>query len=544
MTRRMRPRFAFALALALPLAPALHAQAAPATTVRTSLGLVAGLDTGGVVNWRGIPYAAPPVGERRWRPPAPAAAWTGTRDATQFGPACMQTDALAKLYGGAMEPVSEDCLTLNVWSAAPAGAKRPVLVWIHGGGFTHGTGRTSLYDGGNLARLGAVVVTINYRLGVFGYLAHPALSAEARGAGSGAYGFLDQVAALRWVKAEIAAFGGDPDNVAIFGESAGAFSVGYLLVAPRARGLFHRAILQSGSPMRFPLPLSAPDSAPSGERAGLRIARRAGITGTDAAALAALRALPADTLLARTRDVALADLPEVVDGTFLVEPPAAALKAGRVARVPVIIGSNADESTILVRSLSVRTEAHLDSAIRAAYPSAFADRVRTAYPPAGPNGPVRAYRQLWSDDVFTAPARETARALADAGVPVYRYYYTRVGSGMTGLALGAFHASEIPFVFGVRGTRSPIWGESPADSALATTMSGAWVQFARTGDPNGAGLPAWPRFTRAGDEAMEFGARIGAAPGPRPGPLDLIAEILDFRVRTSAAATIRAESAK
>lgn len=415
------------------------------------------------------------------------------------------------------------------------------MVWIHGGGFTHGSGRATIYDGTRLAQLGAVVVTINYRLGVFGFLAHPALSAESRTKGSGAYGFLDQVAALHWVQKEIAAFGGDPDNVTIFGESAGAFSVGYHLVSPLSRGLFHRAIMESGSTYRFTLPVSGPDSMRTGERSGLAIAAKAGVTSRGADAADALRALPADTLLARVGNLGLEDLPEVVDGEFLVEPPTASLLAGRVAKVPVIIGSNADESTVLVRNLKVRTATDLDSAIRRSYPAPFAERALAAYPPPeGTVGPVRAYRLLWTDDVFTATARETARALSKAGVPVYRYYYTRVANGTTGLALGAFHASEIPFVFGVRGMTSPLWGTTAYDTTLTVAMSGAWARFAARGDPNGEGLAVWPRFTVAGDEAMEFGAHVGAIPGPRPSQLDLLGEILAHRARTAERATLRA----
>jgi para-nitrobenzyl esterase len=535
-------RSALGLALALTLAPgALHAQATPPLRVTTSLGALDGRDSAGVAHWLGIPFAAPPVGALRWKSPMAPVRWSGTRDASAFGPTCVQTDRLAKMYGGAMDPISEDCLTLNVWSASPSGAKKPVMVWIHGGGFTHGSGRATIYDGTRLAQLGAVVVTINYRLGVFGFLSHPALSAESRTKGSGAYGFLDQVAALQWVKREIAAFGGDPDNVTIFGESAGAFSVGYHLVSPMSRGLFHRAIMESGSPYRFTAPVSGPDSMRTGERAGLKLAAKVGVTGRGADAATALRAMPADSLLARLGDAGLDDIPEVVDGEFLVEPPTASLLAGRVAKVPVIIGSNADESTVLVRTLKVKTAADLDSAIRASYPGPFAERALAAYPPsAGAVGPVKAYRLLWTDDVFTATARETARAMTRAGAPVYRYYYTRVAGGMTGLALGAFHASEIPFVFGVRGMTSPLWGQTPYDATLADAMSGAWTRFAAAGDPNGPGLAAWPRFTVNGDEAIEFGATIGAIPGPRPAQLDLLGEVLAFRARTSERATLRA----
>ena len=529
------------LALLVPLiggAAPLRAQTAIATALRvtTSAGALDGRDSAGVAYWRNIPFAAPPIGPLRWRPPQPVAPWAAPRDAAAFGAMCVQTDALVKLFGGQMEPVSEDCLTLNVWSAGDRVRRRPVMVWIHGGAFTHGSGRTSLYDGTRLAQQGVVVVTINYRVGIFGFLAHPALSAESPTRSSGMYGLLDQAAALRWVQREIAAFGGDPDNVTIFGESAGAFSVGYHLVSPGSRGLFHRAILQSGSPYLFPLPLRGPDSLVTAEQLGAKFAERAGVPSA-ADAAARLRALPADSLLALFGN---GSVTETIDGNFLLEPPAASLAAGRVARVPVIIGSNADESTILARNLKLSTEAQLDSAVKASYPSAFAERLRTLYPAEGPAGAVKAYRLLWTDDVFTAKARESARALHRAGVPVYRYYYTRVAGGMTGLALGAFHASEIPFVFGASGVSSPVWGVTSYDSTLATTMSLAWSRFAITGDPNGPGLSPWPRFTTAGDETFEFGAHIGAIAGPRGPQLDLLGEVLAFRARTAERLSIRA----
>ena len=529
---RLRVRSLSALVIALLATPvggprSAAAQGATMSPIATSAGPVVGRDSAGVRRWFGIPFAAAPVGTLRWRPPQPVAAWKEPRAAAQFGPQCMQTDRLTKLFGGPMDAISEDCLTLNVWSGARAGERRPVMVWIHGGAFTHGSGRSTVYDGTRLAELGAVVVTINYRLGIFGFLAHPALSAESPVHASGNYGLLDQAAALRWVQTEISAFGGDPSNVTIFGESAGAFSVGYLLVSAPSQGLFHKAILESGSAFRIVSPLRGGPS--SAESRGLAIAERLGANGASSDALAQLRAIPSDSLLARVGESPLMATNETVDGLFLTEQPIVALDAGRVARVPIVIGSNADESTILIRDLKLRTAAELDSAARVSYP-AHADRILAGYPAEGPVGPVKAFRLLWTDDVFTAPARETARAAARLGAPVFRYYYTRVASGMGGAALGAFHASEIPFVFGARGVTSPLWGTTSYDGVLADAMSGAWVRFASTGDPNGGALPAWPRFTIDGDEAFEFGPALRAIPGPRPSQLDLIAAALRLRL--------------
>ncbi|MBI2795629.1 MAG: carboxylesterase family protein [Gemmatimonadetes bacterium] len=536
-------RAAVAAALLLPIAahaaqqqpaapPAPSAAPAPGAPVAVTIagGPLAGRERYGVRVFRGIPYAQPPVGDLRWRAPQPVAAWTTPRDASEFGPVCPQTDAVARAYGATLEPTSEDCLTLNVWTAATSPReRRPVMVWIHGGSLTHGSGRVLIYDGTRFARGGVVLVTINYRLGALGFLAHPALSAESPQGISGNYAFLDQVAALRWVRENIAAFGGDPDNVTIFGESAGAYSVGYHLASPLSRGLFHKAILQSGSPFREVVPLrSASDSARSAERVGTEFAKRVGAP-PGAEGVRALRSMPADSIITLTATAQMGTFPETVDGWFLTEPPAVAVARGRLAPVPIMIGSNADEATILVRQVPVTTPEQFEALMRRTYP-ARADQLLALYPTAGPDGARRAYRQAWTDDVFGVTARETARSFTRAGQRVYRYYYTRVADGMTGLALGAFHASEIPFVFGVTRMSSPVWGRTAFDSTLGVAMNGYWTRFAATGDPNGVGAVPWPAFTVADDGYLEFGATIAAGRGLRAAQFDLLSSILGDRV--------------
>ena len=510
----------------------LAAQGTPASSVRVGVadGFLAGRDSAGVRVFRGVPYAAPPVGALRWRPPQPVDRWQGARDATAFGAVCPQTDRLVRSYGGVMDPTSEDCLTLNVWTAASdSTARRPVMVWIHGGAFTHGSGRTAIYDGTRLALDGVVVVTLNYRLGPLGFLAHPALSAESPQHASGNYAFLDQVAALQWVRRNIAAFGGDVNRVTIFGESAGAFSVGYHLVSPLSRGLFQRAIMQSGSGMRDVVPLrAASDTAPSAERTGVDFARSLGIDGGPDAA-ARLRNVSVDSIVRASAEAGAQRIGETVDGVFLTEPPMVSFARGRHARVAVIVGTNANESTILVRQLPVATADQFEALVRKTYGGAAA-ALLTLYPSDGATGTARAYRDLWTDAVFAAPARRTARAFSISGLPVWRYAYTRVGGGMTGLAIGAFHASEIPFVFGALSVKSPLWGTTPYDSALSDAMRGYWVQFATTGDPNGGGRPAWPRFDAGADGAIEFGPEVRATQGLRRAQLDVLEEVL--RVRT------------
>jgi para-nitrobenzyl esterase len=426
----------------------------------------------GVLVFRGVPYAAPPVGQLRWRPPEAPARWTGVRPADQLGHNCMQP----KLYDD-IDPfaagVSEDCLVLNVWTAklaSPGAAPRPVMVCIHGGGFAAGFGGEERHHGARLAQKGAVVVTLNYRLGPLGFLAHPAFAAESPHRAAGNYGLLDQIAALQWVRRNAARFGGDPARVTIFGESAGGMSVGALVASPLARGLFHRAILESGTGIG--VGVQRRDSAAA---QAVRYAARVGVSGTGAEAAAALRALSPEALLAAVEAPAPptgerpARLPlaAVVDGWVLPRPVDSALATGRAAAVPAIVGSNADEG----------------------------------------------------DAVFGAPARSFARLLTRRGGRAYLYQFTRVGEDSANRRRGAYHSAEITFAFGRARPLLETAGRTAYDSTLAEAMSDYWVAFAAGGDPNGppsrGRWPRWPVYAPATDASLELGPEIVARVGVR-----------------------------
>jgi para-nitrobenzyl esterase len=438
--------------------------AATSRTARPRVTIDAGVLEGdvdsvtGINVFRGIPYAAPPVGPLRWKPPRAAAHWSGVRDAGQLGHNCMQ----GQPYGD-IDPfaagISEDCLYLNVWSSSLGSATpaRPVLVWIHGGGFFAGFGGEERHNGARLAQKGAVVVTLNYRLGPFGFFAHPALIAESPQHAAGNYGLLDQIAALQWVRRNISRFGGDPSRVTIFGESAGGMSVGSLIASPLAKGLFARAILESGTGVG--IGTSRRDSLLA---MGVQLAESLGAPGTGAAALTKLRAVSAETLLAAASRLGQAGAPRffpVVDGWVLPHPVDSTLLNGPANVVPVIVGSNRDEG----------------------------------------------------DEWMGAPTRTFARLISARGAPTYLYMFSRVGDDSASKQRGAYHSAEITFVFGRPQPLLPNAGHTAYDSTLAEAMSDYWVEFATRGDPNGAGggkLPPWPRYTLANDALLELGPQI------------------------------------
>ncbi|MBI3929023.1 MAG: carboxylesterase family protein [Armatimonadetes bacterium] len=461
------------------------------------------IDTGGLTGsvvpgspirvFRGVPYAAPPVGRLRWRPPQPAPAWKGIRDCTRFGPSCPQPPA--RIVPEQEGKQHEDCLYLNVWTAARQGDRRPVAVWIHGGGFSIGSGAQSVYDGRHFARNGVVVVSINYRLGPFGFLAHPALSAESPRGISGNYGLLDQVAALQWVQRNIAAFGGDPRNVTIMGESAGAVSVGCLLTSPLSRGLFHRAILQSGVPA-FETTLE------QAEATGSEIA---GQLGSDDPA--ELRARSAEALLAAADPrVGLFGrgrrLWPVVDGYVLPRPPMEVFASGQHHDVPIMVGTNADEGTLFLRQLPIRRPVGYRMLVSRMFGDQ-ADRVLEMFPARSADEVRPALGHLITVAVFVAPTRRLARALEAQRSPVFVYHLSRVSPGGQRSGMGATHGVDVLYVFR---TLPPGWTDE-VDSRVSETMHAAWVRFANAGDPNGGGLPKWPSYTAAGDAHMQFGDR-------------------------------------
>ncbi|NOY79452.1 MAG: carboxylesterase family protein [Kiritimatiellaeota bacterium] len=513
--------------------------AGPQVRIRTGTisGKVVG-EAGAVRAFLGIPYAKPPVGGLRWRPPQPVEPWEGVRDCTRFGPSCPQPKSLFLPPPG---PFKEDCLYLNVWTPTKSEDRRlPVMVWIHGGGFTTGSGGNAVYDGRRLAAEGAVVVTVNYRLGPFGFFAHPALSAESAHGVSGNYGLLDQIAALQWVRSNIAVFGGDAGNVTVFGESAGAVSIGCLLVSPLAKGLFHRAVLESGVAVGIRQWLKKPaHGRPAMEQVGRHIAGRLGLTPEAQTALR-LRNIPAAKLLeAANPRVGLfgkgTKIWPCVDGYVLPDEPARLLEAGRFHAVPVMVGTNADEGTVFVkRQLPVRGIRGYRFILRLFFRRDGARRVEAMYPAGRDDRASVQLAKVITDSTFIAPTRRFARDLARRHrAPVYAYHFTRVSPGARRNGAGATHGAEILYVFGTCAAR---FGFEERDLKLSETMRGAWVRFAETGDPNGPGLPHWPAYSLANEPYLEFGDRIRVAQRLHADACDLFDELTGPRsqgVRTS-----------
>jgi len=460
----LAPSRQLAAALVFSIAAPAFAAVHSAPIVAVDGGKLAGTVEDGVASWKGIPFAAPPVGPLRWRAPQPAAPWSGVRQAVEYAPDCMQLPFASDAAPLGTAP-SEDCLYANVWKPVkPKAKKLPVLVWIYGGGFVNGGSSPPTYSGARLAKQGVVVVSFNYRLGRFGFFAHPALSRELPEGPQGNYGFMDQLAALQWVQRNAAAFGGDPSQVTIYGESAGGMSVNTLLTSPMAQGLFAKAVVLSGGDGgTSPAPLAFV------EQAGVNFAGRKGIAADDPQALDKLRALPAV---------------EVVDGMNLANRPAGdpptyvgpfadgrlaidsgrAFTEGRFARVPVMIGA---------------TSADIGG--------------RTGFMVAG--------------------ARSLASTLAGQGVPVYAYRFSYVAESLN--EQGAQHATDIPFFMDTAAIK---YGDKTTarDRAMGKAMSTYLVNFAKHGDPNGAGLPAWPRYTRASDAIMDFAATGKPVAGKDP----------------------------
>jgi len=481
------------------LAPAFTALA---DSVRVEQGLLSGTTDKNPDTrvYRGVPFAAPPVGELRWKPPQPAPSWKGVREAKEFGNACWQTPypAAYAIYQATLPGMSEDCLYLNIWTTAKSEKDRlPVMVWIHGGGFTRGAGSLPSYDGENLARKGSVIVTINYRLSVFGFYAHPALTAESEHHASGNYGLMDQVAALQWVKKNISAFGGDPGRVTIFGESAGSWSVNVLTATPLAKGLFQRAIGESGaqfSPMK---------SLAGAEKAGEAVATALGATqGTPQDTLKALRAKSAEDVL-RAGDTPVAN-PDV-DGWVLPQDIATIFAQGKQNDVPVIVGFNADEGTTLAPQAAALTAPVFVAGVYQQY-KGLGDQFLKIYPAPNDAGAVSSFYSAYRDRTFGWEMRTWARTATKTGHhPAYLYYFSHHPPGPQSARLRAFHACEIAYVFGNFTWPFP-WED--ADRKLGDVIASYWVNFAKTGDPNGEGLAKWPAYNASSDQALEFGDTV------------------------------------
>ncbi len=479
---------------------------APDSTVKIDSGSLSGTATDGVRSFKGIPYAASTAGGNRWKPPQPVSAWSGVRAASEFGPDCPQAPyPQGSLYYSKPRPQSEDCLSLNVWTAAPAGAKRPVLVWIHGGALTRGSGATPTYDGTTFAKKGVVLVTINYRLGPLGYLAHPALTAESAQHSSGNYGVLDQIAALKWVQRNIAAFGGDPKRVTIFGESAGSWSVNALVASPLAKGLFHRAIGESGGSFGPMMALREDKkNLSAAENVGIAFGKAAG-----AESLQALRALSAEKIIAtfntdpegsKFRSAANVDgwvFPDEIRGIFA---------KGKQNDVPVIVGSNANEMTTLTVPATIpKTMAQYRNRLTPLFGEALGE-FDTLYPVKSDADVPQAYLSTMRDVSFTLPMRTWARMTATGKAKAYLYWFSHVPPNPQSKYLGAYHAGEIAYVFHNLNPQNTLLQE--ADHTLAETMMSYWINFATTGNPNGKGLPEWKAYEQKMEPYLEFGAPV------------------------------------
>jgi para-nitrobenzyl esterase len=468
------------LMLAFALLGATSASALPGK-IKIAQGVLQGAADDGVTSFKGVPFAPPPVGPLRWAPPQDPPKWKGVREAKAFGPSCTQATVRADTIS------SEDCLYLNVWSAAPnAKAKQPVMVWIYGGAFVIGSSSYPTYDGTRFAKQGVVLVSMNYRLGRFGFFAHPALTKEHPDGPLGNYGLMDQIAALKWVKANIAKFGGDPDNVTIFGESAGGMSVNYLMVSPAARGLFQKAISESGFGRQKLAPIRG--GARSAEAAGEAWAKANGVP--EDATAAQLRALSADAVAARSAGLAgAASSFPMIDGVVMTEQVAPAFAAGHQAPVPYLLGGNSYEAS-LFRPTPEQVLPLL---------GAQKDAVVKLF--GGDANLNKTVADLSTDRAITEPNRYLAREMKTVGEPAYVYYFSYLPEALRGTYLGLPHGGEIGYVFG--NLRATATAEDRAISDAATKY---WVAFAKTGDPGDAGGPRWPAYTEGADEWMEFGA--------------------------------------
>ncbi|WP_233455770.1 carboxylesterase/lipase family protein [Brevundimonas aurantiaca] len=482
--------------------------------VRIDQGELTGVAEGEVAAFKNIPYAAPPVAEMRWRPPGTAPRWEGRRDASTYGPICIQATPQGDPGVGPL-PMSEDCLNLNVWRPLDTSAPAPVMVWIHGGGLVNGSGTAALYDGSHLARQGMVVVTLNYRLGRLGFFDHPALAAERPAdEPAGNYGVMDVIAALKWVKANIAVFGGDPDNVTIFGESAGGAMVTRLMISPPARDLFARAVVQSGlgRELQTPLDRRGAFDLPSARERGEVWAH-----GHNLMTAADLRSAPVELLLTPAPVFANGDL-TLIDGRIVPSTVEAAFRAGRQSPAPLIIGTNSAEFWWM-KPTDRNGYGMIDDDMT------WLERAQIIQAYGGEAGFDRGFI---TDAVFSEPARLLARLHAAAGRPAYLYRFDISSPDNPEPHGGATHAIERPYVFGTLSLLP--YPVRPVDQVASQAMMGYWTSFARSGDPNGVGRPDWPMAAGKGNPTLLLIRNDGpvAVPTPDAGRLDLIEQ---FRER-------------
>jgi para-nitrobenzyl esterase len=477
--------------------------------VHVASGDLVGVAGDSVSSFKGIPYAAAPIGELRWKAPGPAPTWTTARSADDFGSSCLQASPPSRVPSGSQaEHTSEDCLTLNVWAPSPPAPKAPVMVWIHGGSNARGSGAGRYYDGTAFARDGVVLVTFNYRLGLLGFFAHPALTREASPGLATNFGLQDQIAALQWVRKNIAAFGGDPGNVTVFGESAGASDLVTLMAVPAARGLFQKAIVESAALGESGLPFA------DALAMGAKVAATLGLPGEKATAKE-LRAVPSAALVGNDD---LQGFGPVIDGTLLPQAPLAAFAQGQVPDIPLVIGTNGNEASLLGPNATVASVAgpHEDwSGLRTLYGKQAESDADFA-------------RVLFRDLYFSTPARWiAARKGSKTGAYLYRFDY--VMSLLRSRRIGADHGSEIPFVFSTWSTDRL----SDADRRMTTLVHSCWVAFARTGTPVCSGGPAWPPYRADTDMWMNFSEPTAVRKPENSAVLDALQRQLGSTMRVS-----------
>lgn len=498
------------------------------TIVTVESGIIQGALADGVLSYKGIPFAAPPVGNLRWRPTQAATAWSGVRPATEYGHHCMQETT----HQVDTTTPSEDCLFLNVWrpaSDAPARERLPVMVFIHGGAYTNGTGAHRITAGSQFARQGVILVTINSRLGRFGFFAHPALSAEQPNELQGNYAYMDQVAALQWVQRNIGAFGGDPANVTVFGESAGGESIHSLITTPLAKGLFHKAIVQSGNGREnqvygLYLKRNAKGIGLSGEETGVAFAQSVGISDTGAGGLAALRALPAEKVLANYRLGSTYAGGPMIEGKMVVDEPGVQYARGQFNPVALMIGST-DKDLELGFPGPAQTK---DEAYAVFGPQNLA-AARAAFDPQGTATAASVREQIGIVQLMHEPARFAAATVASKGLPAYVYRFSYVAHSERNTVSGAVHAAEMPFIFS---TLPAMFGTAVTsqDTAVGELMTAYWAQFAKSGNPNGGSRPVWPAYSTAKNGLIDFtasGVATAFEPDPLKAQLDLVQGVMD-----------------
>ncbi|WP_295666643.1 carboxylesterase family protein [uncultured Mucilaginibacter sp.] len=469
-------------------------------TIHIEGGSISGIKStdGDVTAFKGIPFAAPPVGDLRWKAPQTVIPWQGVKQCDAFGPSPMQGKPVPfMVYTPEFlipeTPISEDCLYLNVWTKAHRGEKRPVFLWIYGGGFSSGGTGVPIYDGEAMAKKGVIFVSANYRVGIFGFLAHPDLTKESPNHASGNYGLMDQVAALKWIKKNIAAFGGDPDNVTIDGQSAGSMSVNALVASPVVHGLFNRAIAESGSFM-IANPTLPSNNLEGAEKEGLKLAALA-----HAQSIAALRKIPAEDLMKIPGRFS-----PIVDGYVLPKPVSQIFAEGKQNNVPIITGWNADESFVM----GFKNKDDYVAEIRKQY-GADADNFLKFFPGNTDAEATRSQVKISRDQIFAASGYKWISLQSAQGkAPIYAYNFNRkLPATPDFVKYGAFHTGEVAYVMDDLKFLNRPW--EPADQPLATLMSAYWVNFITTGNPNGQGLPDWPKYDNAMQQAMIFDATSG-----------------------------------